>query len=309
MPFPTDEVLMKTAADVVAGFQAVFGKHPGYRPAHAKGQIYSGTFTPSEEVKKLTTAPHFNNPSTPIWVRFSNSTGIPNIPDTDPNSDPRGIAIRFHLGGRKHTDIVSHSVPFFPTRTGAEFLEFLQSLMGGTVGEFLGSHPPAMAFVQAPKPPPVSFATLEYFSVTAFKLIDAAGKETFIRYHFIPDAGVQSLDAEAVKEKGPNYLQDELEERVVKAPIGFKLVAQVAAEGDVTDDATVHWPADRPVVELGKFTLDAIVPENLKEQKYIIFDPIPRVEGVGPSDDPLLEMRAAIYLISGKQRRAAEYAE
>tara|TARA_R110002060_G_scaffold30354_6_gene40775 strand:+ start:421 stop:966 length:546 start_codon:yes stop_codon:yes gene_type:complete len=181
--------------------------------------------------------------------------------------------------------------------------------MGGTIGEFLGSHPPAMAFVQAPKPPPVSFATLKYFSVTAFKLIDAAGKETFIRYQFVPDAGVQSLDAEAVKEKGPNYLQEELEARVASAPIGFKLVAQVAAEGDVKDDATVHWPADRPIIELGKFTLDAVVPENLKEQKYIIFDPIPRVEGVGPSDDPLLEMRAAIYLISGKQRRAAEYAE
>ncbi|KAL2071834.1 hypothetical protein VTL71DRAFT_13069 [Oculimacula yallundae] len=309
MPFPSDETLMKTAADVVAGFQTVFGKHPGFRPAHAKGEIFSGTFTPSEEVKKFTTAPHFNKESTPVWVRFSNSTGIPNIPDTDPNGDPRGIAIRFHLGDRKHTDIISHSIPFFPTRTGEEFLEFLHSLIGGTVGEFLGSHPPALAFVQTPKPPPVSFATLEYFSVTAYKLIDAAGKETFIRYQFVPDTGVQSLEAEIAKEKGPNYLQEELEARIAKAPIGFKLVAQVAAKGDVTDDSSVHWPADRPVVELGKFTLDAVVPDNLKEQKYIIFDPVPRVEGVGPSDDPLLEMRAAIYLISGKQRRAAEYAE
>jgi catalase len=46
--------------------------------------------------------------------------------------------------------------------------------------------------------------------------------------------------------------------------------------------------------------------ESLKEQKKIIFDPIPRVEGVEPSDDPLLEVRASVYLISGKQRRAAQ---
>jgi catalase len=45
---------------------------------------------------------------------------------------------------------------------------------------------------------------------------------------------------------------------------------------------------------------------NDKEQKYIIMDPIPRVQGIEPSDDPLLELRAALYLISGRQRRAAE---
>jgi catalase len=46
--------------------------------------------------------------------------------------------------------------------------------------------------------------------------------------------------------------------------------------------------------------------ESLKEQKHIIFDPIPRVEGVEASDDPLLDVRASVYLISGKQRREAK---
>ena len=73
----------------------------------------------------------------------------------------------------------------------------------------------------------------------------------------------------------------------------------------MTNDATVHWPESRPVVELGVVKLDAIVPDNAKEQKYIIYDPIPRVQGVDVSDDPLLEFRAAVYLISGRQRRAA----
>jgi catalase len=255
-----------------------------------------GTFTPSEKAKKLSTAPQFNNPSTPVWVRFSNSTGIPNIPDFDENANPRGCGIRFQLGNRKHTDIVSHSTPFFPMRTGEGFLAFLQSLAAGTIGDFLGANPTALAFVQAPKPAPVSYGTEEYFGVNAFKLIDSAGKATFIRYHIVPDAGVQVLDAEAVKKEDPDYLSKDLAKRLAEGPISFKILAQVAAEGDVTDDATVHWPKDRPVVELGTFKLDSLLENNEKEQKYFILDPIPRVQGIEPSDDPLLEMRAALYL-------------
>jgi len=313
MPFTDDEAIMKTAQDLLGVFQGIFGKNPGIRPAHAKGIMLTGAFTPTAEAAKLSSGPHFNSPSTPVWVRFSNSTGIPNIPDFDSNADPRGIAIRFQLGDRKHTDIVSHSVPFFPTRTGEEFLELLKAIASSPpdaehptdVEKYVGSHPATLAFVQAPKPPPKSFATQQYFSVSAFKLIDEAGKETFIRYHFVPDAGVDTLDAETVKAKDAEYLQTEIKERVKSSSIGFKILAQVAEEGDVTDDATIHWPESRKVVELGSFKLNDVLADNAANQKHTIFDPIPRVQGVGPSDDPLLEMRAALYLLSGKERRAA----
>ena len=283
-----------------------------FSPAHAKGLLLTGIFTPSEEAKKLSTAPHFNNKSTPIWVRFSNSTGIPNIPDFDANADPRGMAIRFQLGNRKHTDIISHSTPFFPTRTGAEFLQFLQALAlsppdgphPSPIEQFISYNPSALAFVTAPKPAPSSYAREQYWSVTAFKFINDAGKESFLRYHVVPDAGVDTLEGEALKGKDPDYLQKEIQERVEAGTIGFKLLAQVAHEGDVTDDATVHWPPSRKMVELGSLKINAICPDNAANQKYVIFDPIPRVQGVEPSDDPLLELRAAVYLMSGKQRRA-----
>jgi len=74
---------------------------------------------------------------------------------------------------------------------------------------------------------------------------------------------------------------------------------------DVVDDATVHWPEDRPVVELGRIALDKLMEDSAAAQKQIIFDPIPRVDGIEPSEDPLLELRAAVYLISGRRRRAA----
>ena len=59
------------------------------------------------------------------------------------------------------------------------------------------------------------------------------------------------------------------------------------------------------MVELGTITLTDRVDDDAQEQKKIIFDPIPRLDGIEPSDDPLLELRAAVYLISGRRRRAA----
>jgi catalase len=105
--------------------------------------------------------------------------------------------------------------------------------------------------VQCPKLAPKSYGTQQYYSVSAFKLIDAGGKETFIRYHIVPIAGIDTYDAEALKTKDENYLQMEIVERVKSTPVGFKILAQVAEEGDVMDDATVHWPETRKVVELG----------------------------------------------------------
>jgi catalase len=73
----------------------------------------------------------------------------------------------------------------------------------------------------------------------------------------------------------------------------------------VVDDVTIHWPEDRKLLALGQLSFTELVANEAHEQKNIIFDPIPRVDGIEPSDDPLLELRAAIYLLSGRRRRAA----
>src|SRR5579862_3821415 len=107
--------------------QLAGGVQRGFRLAHAKGLMCIGTFSPSPEAAKLTRAPHATKPSTPVTVRYSDSTGIPNIPDNDPRSNPKGIAVRFHLDDHVHTDIIAHSFDGFPVHTGEEFLEFLQA--------------------------------------------------------------------------------------------------------------------------------------------------------------------------------------
>src|SRR6201996_3953096 len=165
MPLPTDEELIALGNDLLQEFDTIFGLHPGFRPAHAKGVMLTGTFVPSSSAASLSRAPHIVQSSTPVTVRFSNSTGVPLIPDNDPNANPRGMAVRFNLAPHVHTDIVSHSTDGFPTHDGYQFLEFLKSVAarGADVPSpkpvelFLGSHPAALALVQAPKPFPSSF--------------------------------------------------------------------------------------------------------------------------------------------------------
>ena len=268
-----------------------------------------GTFTPSAAAKSLSKGYHFNAASTPITVRFSSSTGIPVIPDTDPNANPRGIAIRFHLpdvdGKRQHTDIIAHSTPFFPVNSAELFLQLLVALGSGKAPEFLAANPSAAAFVGAPKPFPESFGSAAYWSVNAFKLTNSESKSKFIRYRIVPAGGEKYLSDEDVKGKPASYLFEGIAGQL---PFTFKLVAQVAQDGDQTNDATVRWPEDRELVELGEFKLESLVgeAEQASQQQRIIFDPIPRgVDGVEPSDDPLLVQRADLYLVSGKIRREA----
>src|SRR5262245_51126143 len=111
------------AQDIIQAFDNVNGSHPGFRPAHAKGILIAGVFTPSPDAKSLTRAPHIERSSTPVTVRFSDFAGIPNIPDNHQNAGPRGMATRFHLAEHVHTDIVAHSTDGFPVRTAEEFLE------------------------------------------------------------------------------------------------------------------------------------------------------------------------------------------
>jgi len=313
MPLPSDERIIALSQQLLQQFDTMFGLHSGFRPAHAKGILLTGTFTPMRDASSLTKAPHITHESTPVTVRFSNSTGLPLIPDNDPNADPRGLAIRFHLAEHVHTDIVSHSVDGFPTRTGEEFLELLRAVTASDpsqpapspIQEFLGSHPAALAFVQTPKPAPSSFAREAYFAVTAMRFINSQGLSRYGRYRILPDAGVDHLDEATAKSKDANFLFDELKDRLSRGPIGFEIEVQLAEAGDVVDDATIHWPEQRPVISLGRIILTNVAAGQELEQKKIIFDPIPRVDGIEPSADPLLELRAAVYLLSGRRRRQA----
>jgi catalase len=299
------------AQELLDAFDAVFGLHPGYRPAHAKGLMCTGTFTPSPEAAKLTRAPHASRKSTTVTVRYSDGTGLPAIPDNDPQSTPKGFAVRFHLGEHEHTDVIAHSTDFFPVRTGEEFLEFLRALAAHgagqpeVLGRFLAAHPSAKRFVEAPKPIPTSFAREAFFAVTSFEFTNANGASRHGRFRIRPDAGTEYLSDDAAAAKPGDFLFDEIDQRLAKGPIKLSVFVQLAGPGDDVTDATVSWPKDREELPFGKITLTKRVDEESLELRKIIFDPLPRVDGIDSSGDPLTQARADLYLLSGRRRRAA----
>jgi catalase len=285
------------------------GPHPGYRANHAKGVMVSGTFTPARSARSLSKALHFQK-AVPLVVRFSDTTGVPTMPDADPAASPHGMAIRFMLPRDNSTDIVSISANGFPVATPEDFLAFLQAAAHSGPGaakptpveQFLGSHPAALKFVTTPRPPPESFATLAFYGVNAFKFTNAKGVSRYARYQILPAAGEHALsDAEAAH-AAPDYLMDELPRRIAKAPVRFKLVAQLANEGDSLDDPTAVWPADRTIVELGTIELTGTVPDQVNAQKIIMFNPLSLLAGIEPSADPVLLARPSAYGVSFSQR-------
>ncbi len=300
--------------DLLQAFDDLFGLHPGFRPVHAKGILLSGVFTPSAAVGGLTKAPHVSRPSIRVSARFSDFAGVPTVPDYDvEGASPRGIAIRFYLEEHLHTDIIAHSVDGFPTRTAEEFVQFLRAIHASSPGapkptpieSFLASRPAALAFVQAPKPIPSSFTKESFYSVSAYKFTNSAGVSKFGRYRIVPQDGNEYLAPSAAAKKRPNFLFDDIKDRIAAGTVKMRVVVQVASDGDVVDDSTVHWPDQRPLLEFGTIELNGLVPDGDAAQRQIIFDPIPRVDGIEPSGDPLLDPRASLYLVSGRRRRAA----
>ena len=310
-PTPSNTLI----TDLLDAMDKLFGLHPGFRPVHAKGVMCSGVFTPSSQAASLTRAPHASRASTPVVVRFSNFAGVPTVPDNDPNNaGPRGFAVRFSLAEHVHTDIIGHSHDGFPTRTGEEFLELAQALASSgpdaaakptALDNFLAKHPKAKRFLEDPKPVPASYATESYFAVTAFKFTNKDGQSRFGRFRIRPESGNVYLTSAQAQSKSDNFLADELSQRLNKGPVKLRVFVQMAAPEDNISDSTVIWPDTRQQVEFGTITLKERVNENDPEMRKIIFDPIPRVDGIEPSDDPLIEVRSALYLMSGRRRRAA----
>jgi catalase len=304
----TDEI----AKEALQAFDDLSGPQPGFRPAHAKGILLSGSFTPAVSAKSITRAPHLQRSSTPVTVRFSDATGIPNIPDNDPNAGPRGIAIRFLLAEHVHTDIIAHTADGFPVHTIEEFVELLHAVRASgpeaakptPVEKFLGTHPAALGFAQLPKPMPTSFAKASFYAPSAYRFTNAEGVSQYGRYRIHPDGTDEYLNPPAEAKATPNFLFDEIEGRLKSGPVKMHITVQLAEKGDITNDATVHWPKDRREVDFGTVELTDVVPNNQAEQQHIIFDPIPRVDGIDPSEDPLLEARATLYLLSGRRRRS-----
>jgi catalase len=229
------------------------------------------------------------------------------------SASQQGIAIRFHLADHVHTDIIGHSINAFPTRTGEEFLEFLRAVIASGPGSavpppivaFLEAHPAAKRFVEMPKPIPTSYARQAYFAITAFKFTNAAGESRFGRFRIRPEAGTDLLTPEQAQKKTSDFLAAEMSARLAKGPAVFRIRVQLAEPGDNVSDSTTVWPETRTEADFGILTIKERVDELAPERRKIIFDPLPRVDGIDSAGDPITAIRSDIYLVSGRRRRTA----
>ena len=245
-------------------------------------------------------------------MRYSTDTGYKDFPDNGDNGS-RGFAIRFVLSedGHTHYDIITNNAYGFIVSTGEDFLEQFKAMKAGKMDEWVEANPHAKYFQENQAPSHAySFATEQWYATHAYKFVNEAGEERYFRWRIVPWQGVMKYSKADAAKQSKNFQFEDLEWRMKnKKPIKYRLLAQLAEAGDEVNDSTKTWPETNEIVEMGEIVIDRLwemgegEPAG-KEQKKIIYDPVPRyMEGVKVSEDPLLAVRTAVYLISGRIRR------
>jgi catalase len=249
----------------------------------------------------------------PVTVRFSNAGGDPNTPDFA--QDGRGMATKFYLPDDSRTDIVAVSLPCFFVRTPEDFVKFTRASKrlpvlnqpGPRLALYLLSHREALPALRAAVAlkPPESYATVRYNALHAFRWLRGEGDSRFVRYSWLPQAGEASLPGTEAKERGADYLRNDLEERLGREPVRFTLQVQVAAAGDPTHDATRRWPDDREKVDVGTLELTELETGRDTGDDVLVFDPSRVTDGIELGDDPLPLFRSQAYSVSVERRSGA----
>jgi catalase len=299
---------------LVDSLNQVYGVHPGYRAAHAKGVLCAGRLVAAPAAARLSRAAHLAGGEIRAHVRFSNGSGDPTTPDGA--RDARGMAVKFYLPDSTTTDIVALSLPGFFARTSEDLLAFNDARRVDPetgqpdlerVGAYLAEHPEAMAAVNAAitHPIPASYATLTYNGLHAFGFVNADGAVRHGRYRLVPDQGEESISDEEAAVRPPDFLRDELAQRLAQGPAVFHVRAQLADGDDPVDDPTEQWPEDREVVELARLEVTGLASDRERGGDVLVFDPTRVTDGILLTDDPILHARTGAYSVSVARRTGA----
>ncbi len=296
--------MVTSPEEAIEAIDERFGVHSRRRALHAKGSLYSGTFTATPAAAQLTRAAHMQGDPVRATVRWSNGSGDPDEPDYAP--DVRGLAVTFHLADGSRTDISSQSLRRFPFKGVDPFVEFVRLSKPSPSSAlrlplFLARNPGAIGALRANlaglRPPP-SYAAIPYYALHAFRWVDADGGERFVRYAWRPTVDLPALGRGEARSRGRDYLREELVERLDQSPVRFELEVQIAGPGDDPHDPSSVWPEGRERALVG--TLEVTEPSD--EGDDYVFDPTRVTDGIEPSDDPVLLFRPRAYSISHERR-------
>lgn len=307
-----------TAEQAIDRIEAAGHPRSHDRRLHARGSTFEARYLPSAQIKRLTVATHLTTEGDAV-IRFSN--GAPQIDADDRERGIRGMAVKFLRDDKPVADLVAANFRVFPSRTPEGFVELVEALSHAqaegsltdrvkgkltAAGQFAGiltKHPESHAGLKAfiARQGPASFATTRYDGLHAFFLIDADGNRQAFRYRIVPQLGEVDLVPEHARTLAPDFLLDELDQRLADGPVAFTLVFQLAEPGDPTGDPSVAWPEHRRLIPAGTIEVLRRSPKA-DDWERTVFDPANIAPGVELSDDPVLAFRPHAYSVSAARR-------
>src|SRR6476646_2633113 len=292
------------------------------RVVHARGFGAHGYFENYEPLTELTRADLFQRAGekTPAFVRFSTVAG--NKGSADLARDVRGFAVKLYTQ-QGNWDIVGNNIPVFFIQDAIKFPDLIHAAKQepdrdfpqaqtahDNFWDFISLMPESMhmiMWVMSDRAIPRSFRFMEGFGVHTFRLIDADGRSTFVKFHWKPVLGMQSVVwNEAVKINGadPDFHRRDLWEAITQgAPAEYELGMQLfdddfadAFEFDVLDATKIIPEDDVPVRIVGRLVLDRVVDNFFAETEQVAFCTQNIVDGIDFTNDPLLQGRNFSYL-------------
>ena len=300
------------------------------RVVHARGYGARGYFENYEPLADLTAADLFQEAGrrTPAFVRFSTVAG--NKGSADLARDVRGFAVKFYTN-EGNWDLVGNNIPVFFIQDAVKFPDLIHSVKPepdrgfpqaqsahDNFWDFISLMPESIhmaLWIMSDRAIPRSFRFMEGFGVHTFRLVNAAGQSTFVKFHWKPTAGLQSVVwDEAVKINGadPDYHRRDLWAAIEAGEnggefpeweLGFQLFTEADADRFLAEhgfdilDATKLIPEELvPVRRVGKLVLNERVENFFAETEQVAFCTQNVVPGIDFSNDPLLQGRNFSYL-------------
>ncbi|EHK15217.1 uncharacterized protein TRIVIDRAFT_38844 [Trichoderma virens Gv29-8] len=305
------------------------------RVVHARGTGAFGTFRLFESAEDVTHANVLTDTSreTPVFLRFSTVLGSRGSADTV--RDVRGFAVKFYTQ-EGNWDIVGNNIPVFFIQDAIKFPDLIHAgkpephnevpqaqSAHNNFWDFVQMHSEAthmFMWTMSDRAIPRSYRMMQGFGVNTFTLTNAAGKRSFVKFHFTPELGVHSLVwDEALKLAGqdPDFHRKDLMEAIDNGVFPkWKFGIQTIDESNEHDfdfdilDATKVWPEDLvPIRYIGELELNKNVDEFFTQTEQVAFCTGHVVPGIGFSDDPLLQGRNFSYFDTQLSRLGTNWQE
>jgi len=296
-----------TPEKMVAALAPPTGVALGHRRNHAKGICFTGVFEANGAGSALSKAQVFTRGQYPVLGRFNLGTADPNAPDATVRV--RGMGLQIATPDEQLWRSAMIDPPFFAVSTPQAFYELLLASASkdpDAMKTFAGAHPEIAAFGAWAKSAPWagSYAEERFNSLNSFVFADSSGAEKTVRWSLLPAAQPVPISQDDLAKRGPDFLEQEITERVRGGPQRWTMVVTVANPGDPTADPSKAWPEDRRTVEVGTLTVQQIEPDRDGPCRDINFDPTVLPSGMRTSDDPFPAARSAAYARSYDLRTA-----